>query len=79
MTVLGCGWLNYIVAEKTLSRIGVSDSPISRSLDAIELPNNSFIVGRVAGTIDIKAKSSPSAELGIGLILVSHGPLSLDT
>ena len=57
----------------------ISLSPIWTSLDAIELPNNCFWVGRVVGIIDIKAKPSPTAELGIGPIFVSHGPLSLDT
>ena len=45
----------------------------------MELPSNLFLVGRVAGIIDIKAKSSPPAELIIGLTLVPHGPMSSDT
>ena len=68
-----------IQTELKLGLTLVSHSPISISLDAIELPNNCFLVGRVVGIIDIKAKPSPTAELGIGPIFVSHGPLSLDT
>ena len=33
----------------------------------------------MVGIIDVIAKPRPSAELGIRLSLVSHGPLSLDT
>ena len=33
----------------------------------------------MAGITDIKAKPSPPAELIIGLTLVSHGKMSLDT
>ena len=33
----------------------------------------------MAGIIDNKAKPSPPAELIIGLTLVSHGPMSLDS